>query len=76
MKPAKPRVKVYKPTRFGEEMESGTVEWEWNQRRLRKERREDDRQWAEIQAKRQGATKAVGERLTAILRRLFALIGR
>lgn len=41
MKPAKPRVKVYKPTRFGEGMQPGTVEWELNQRRLRAGRRID-----------------------------------
>jgi hypothetical protein len=40
--------RVFKPTRFGEGIQPGTVEWELNQRRLRKERREDDRQWGKI----------------------------
>jgi hypothetical protein len=36
-------MKVYKPTKFGEEMQPGTVEWELNRRRLLKEQREDDK---------------------------------
>jgi hypothetical protein len=43
-----PKSKVFKPTRFGEGIRPGTVELELNQRRLRKERREDDHQWGEI----------------------------
>src|ERR1039458_1475928 len=35
-----PKRRVYKPTRFGEGMQPGTVEWELNQRRERKEERE------------------------------------
>jgi hypothetical protein len=46
MKPAKPRVKAYKSTRFGVGMQPGNVEWELNPLRLRAERREEDRQWA------------------------------
>ena len=68
--------KPMKAMKFGEGMQPGTVEWELNQRRIRAARREEDRQWAEIQAKRQGATKTVRDRLAAILRRLFAHIGR
>jgi hypothetical protein len=71
--------KIRKPMKsmtFGQGMEPGTVEWEFNQRRIRAARGEEDRQWAEIQAKRQGATKTLRERLTAILRRLFSPTGR
>jgi hypothetical protein len=51
-------------------MQPGTVEWELNQRRLRAERREDDRQWAELQAKREAESKTLGGRLASILDRL------
>ena len=44
--------RVYKPTKFAKGMQPGTVESELNRRRLRKERREDDRQRAKIQATR------------------------
>jgi hypothetical protein len=53
--------KIRKPMGFGDGMQPGTVEWELNQRRIRDARREGDRQWAEIQAKRQGATKTLRE---------------
>jgi hypothetical protein len=46
MKPAKPRVKAYKTTRFGVGMQPGTVEWELNPRRLRAERHDENRQQA------------------------------
>jgi hypothetical protein len=51
----KPKLKprVYKPMRFGEGVQSGTVESELNKRRLRKEKREDDLLWAEMEAKRE-----------------------
>jgi hypothetical protein len=38
--------------RFGEGMQPGTVEWELNRRRQRKEQREEDKQWAQLQATR------------------------
>src|ERR1039457_4863581 len=47
----KPKRGAQKPMRFGEGMKPGTVEWDLNQRRLRAERREDDRQWTALQAK-------------------------
>jgi len=52
MAPIKFDGKIRKPMKFGEGMQPGTVEWELNRRRLRAERHEDNRQWAEIQAKR------------------------
>jgi len=52
MKPAKPRVKVYKPTRFDEGLQPGTVKEELNQRRVRMEERESELQLARLQATR------------------------
>jgi hypothetical protein len=48
MKSAKPRVKVYKPTRFGEGMQPGTVESELNRRRARKDERQAKLHLAEL----------------------------
>ena len=50
-------------------MQRGTVEWELNQRRLRAEQREEDREWAEIQAKHEAESKSFGDRLGSILDR-------
>lgn len=50
----KPKRRVYKPIRFGERMQPGTVEWELNRRRERKEEREAERYMAEMQAARHG----------------------
>jgi hypothetical protein len=48
----RPKVKQYKPMKFGEGMQPGTVEWELNRRRLRKEQREDEKLWAKTQETR------------------------
>ena len=50
--PPKPKRRVYKPMKFGEGVQPGTVEWELNQRRFRKEQREDEKAWAQIEAGR------------------------
>ena len=55
--------------RFGEGTQPGTVEWELNRRRLRAEQREDDRQWAELQAKRAAESNTLSGRLAALLDR-------
>jgi len=52
-------MRVYEPARFGEGMQSGTVYSDGNQRRLRKERRDEDCQWAELQAKREAESKTL-----------------
>jgi hypothetical protein len=44
--------RVYKPIRFGEGLQPGTVEWEQNRRTLRKELAEDERPLAEMEATR------------------------
>jgi hypothetical protein len=76
----KPRRRVFKPMRFGEGMQPGTVEWELNKLRLRKEEREDDRQWAEMEAKRERETPSAWVRLRhAILSpivRIGSFLGR
>jgi hypothetical protein len=53
MQKLKPRRRVYKPMHFGEGVQPGTVEWELNRRRARKEQQEDDLLWAEMEPKRQ-----------------------
>jgi hypothetical protein len=63
------RFEVYKPARSGEGMQPDTVQSELNQRRLRKERRDEDRQRADLQAKREAESKTPSGRLTAILDR-------
>jgi hypothetical protein len=52
MSPPSRKVKVYKPTKFGEGMQPGTAEWEQNRRKLLKEQRAEDRAWAKMQATR------------------------
>jgi hypothetical protein len=51
-------------------MQPGTVESELNQRMLRKERCDEDRQWADIQAKHEAESKTLGGRLVSILDRI------
>jgi len=48
-------------------MQPGTVEAEMIRRRRRKEQREDDRLWAELQARREAERKTLRARLAAIL---------
>jgi hypothetical protein len=50
MEKPKPKVKVYRPMKFGEGMQPGTAEWELNRRRARKEEREADLHLAELEA--------------------------
>lgn len=65
-----PKRRVYKPMRFGEGMQPGTVEWEANQRRLRAERRNEERQWVLLQAKHEAENKTLRGRFASILDRI------
>jgi len=53
MKPAKRRIKGYKPTKPGGVMQPGTVDWGLSRRRELKAEREAKLHWAELQATRQ-----------------------
>ena len=61
--------------RFGEGVQPGTVEWELNKRRVRKEQREDDRLWAEMDAKRERERESPS-RLARMLARILSPISR
>lgn len=51
-RPVKFNGKACKLMKFGEGIQPGIVEWELNQRKLRKGQREDEKQWARLQATR------------------------
>jgi hypothetical protein len=80
MQKPKPKRRVYKPMRFGEGMQPGTVEWELNKRRLSKEQREDNRQWAEMEAMRERETHSpqagVLARILSPISRFGSFLGR
>jgi hypothetical protein len=44
--------RLRKLMKFGEGMQPGTVEWELNKHRQCKEQRENEKQWAQLQATR------------------------
>lgn len=70
-RPVKFNGKVYKPVRFGEGIQEGTVEWEINRRNIRKQEREEDRRWAEIQAAREPERESIRARIWKLLCRMF-----
>ena len=76
-KPSKPiKHRVYKPMRFGEGMLPGTVDWERNKRLLREEEREEERQWAAIQATRNPESETLVARIGSALDRIGVYFAR
>jgi hypothetical protein len=67
-RPVRFKGKVHKPTKFGEGMQPGTVDWEMNQRRHRAEERQAEREWAKREPE--------PLREPRLLDSLFAWIGR
>ena len=70
----KPKRRAYKPARFGEGMQPGTVEWELNRRRERKEEREAVRSMAEMEAtraEREREPRSVWGHIARIFRRYW-----
>jgi hypothetical protein len=68
----KPKRRVYKPMRAGEGVQPGTVEWELNRRRDRKEEREAVRRLAELKAEREEwETPSIWQSVLSIFRRFW-----
>ena len=62
--------------RFGEGMQPGTVEAEMLKRRIRKERKEDERLWVEIEARRQAEERSIRGRMADFVERIRMLFPR
>jgi hypothetical protein len=64
--------KVYRPAKFNEGLQLGTVEWELMQRQIRAQNRRDDKQWEAMQAARAAEPKPMREHLFEVWDSLYS----